>query len=117
MSKNVVKAQEQVIDRDVKNNSDESLGIVKEIMLDKTMGRVAYLVLESGAFLWLGGKLFSIPWSAIKYNNSDDCFILDVSKDKLEKAPGFDKNNWPDMTDKQFGSTVAKYYDTTPYWE
>jgi hypothetical protein len=27
------------------------------------------------------------------------CFILDVDKSRLENAPGFDKSNWPDMTE------------------
>lgn len=50
---NVVKT-EQVINKDVKNTAKEDLGKITEIMIDKVSGRVAYVVLESGAFLGMG---------------------------------------------------------------
>jgi sporulation protein YlmC with PRC-barrel domain len=114
---NVVKADEQVISRDVKNASNDNLGKIKEIMLDKLSGKVAYLVLESGTFLGMGGKLFAIPWNSVKYQDNDDCFILNVDKEKLKNAPGFDKDHWPDMADREYGASVFTYYGTKPYWE
>ena len=43
--------------------------------------------------------------------------ILDVDKTKLEKAPGFDKSNWPNMADTAWGTELSRYYGVTPYWE
>jgi hypothetical protein len=43
-------------------------------------------------------------------------FALDVSREKLEQAPGFDKNDWPDFADPRFGQEVYGYYDMTIYW-
>ena len=37
-------------------------------------------------------------------------------KERLKNAPGFDKNHWPDMSDRSFGTTVYSYYNTKPYW-
>jgi sporulation protein YlmC with PRC-barrel domain len=108
---------ENVIGRDVKNIANEDLGEITEVMLDKQTGRVAYVVLESGTFLGLGGKLFALPWNSIKYNPESNSFILNVDKEKLKKAPGFDKDHWPDMADRQFGTTISNYYGTRPYWE
>jgi hypothetical protein len=113
----VVKAKDQVISKGVKNASNETLGSIKEIMLDKISGRVAYAVLESGTFLGLGGKLLAIPWNSLNYNANDNCFILNIDKEKLKKAPGFDKDHWPDLADRQFGTTVSTYYGTTSYSE
>ncbi len=61
-SSNVVKAHNEVIGVDVKNAANEDLGEIQEVMLDKLTGRVAYVVLESGTFLGMGGKLFALPW-------------------------------------------------------
>ena len=40
-------------------------------------------------------------------------FTLDVSKDRLENAPGFDKDNWPDMSDQAWARDIHTYYGTT----
>lgn len=113
----VVKASEEVIGIEVKNFSKEKLGEIEEIMLDKVSGRVAYVVLASGGFLGLGEKFFAIPWNAINYDPNEECFILNIDKDRLKNAPGFEKDNWPDMADKSWGRTVSDYYGTKPYWE
>ena len=95
---------------EVRNQSGEDLGKIEEIMLDVPSGRIAYAVLSFGGFLGIGDKLFAVPWQALQLNEDDKCFILNVSKDRLEDAPGFDKNNWPDMSDPEFGGRVYDYY-------
>ena len=107
----VVKAKSEVIGVKVKNTADESLGEITEIMLDKTSGQVAYAVLDSGSFLGLGGKLFAIPWKSLHFNTQKDCFILNVDKEEIKTAPGFDKDHWPDMADKRWCDTISRYYE------
>src|SRR5476651_682534 len=106
-----------LIGEDVYNRQNESLGDIKEIMIDMARGRVAYAVLSFGGVLGMGNKLFAVPWSALRVDEDEKSFILDVDKTKLEKAPGFDKSNWPNMADTTWGSEVSRYYGVTPYWE
>jgi sporulation protein YlmC with PRC-barrel domain len=113
----IVKAKDEVINVDVKNQEGEDLGKISEIMLDKESGTVVYAVLESGSFLGLGGKLFAIPWKAFHYDPDKECFELDASSDKIKNAPGFDKNNWPNMADRTWGASISEYYETPVYWE
>src|SRR5665647_468232 len=101
----------------VRNAAGEDLGKLDEIMIDIPSGRVAYAVLSFGGVLRMGNKLFAVPWSAIRVDEDKKCFILDVDKTKLEKAPGFDKSKWPDMADTTWGSEVFRYYGAPPYWE
>ena len=101
----------------VRNPEGEDLGKVEEIMLDVATGRVAYAVLSFGGFLGMGSKLFALPWEALTLDEDNHEFVLNVSKQKLENAPGFDKDNWPDMADTTWGSEVFTYYGATPYWE
>jgi sporulation protein YlmC with PRC-barrel domain len=102
---------------DVVNVAGEKLGTIDEIMLDVPGGRIAYAVLSTGGFLGLGDKLFAIPWRALVLDTDNHCFVLDVSKERLEKAPGFDKDNWPSMADETWATNVHSYYGTAPYWE
>jgi sporulation protein YlmC with PRC-barrel domain len=101
----------------VRNASGEDLGKVEEIMIDVPTGRIAYAVLSFGGFLGMGNKLFAIPWDALTLDEDNHEFILNVDKQTLENAPGFDKDNWPDMADQSWGSEIYSYYGKTPYWD
>ena len=94
----------------VVNVRGENVGSIKEIMIDVPTGRVAYAVLTVGGFLGIGERLFAIPWSALILDEDRKCFLLDVDKQRLEHAPGFDKDNWPDMANPSWGTTVSSYW-------
>ena len=101
----------------VVNSAGEDLGKIEAIMLDVTAGRIAYAVLSFGGFLGMGSKLFAIPWSALTLDADEKRFILDVAKERLENAPGFDKDHWPSMADSTWARDIHAYYNVSPYWE
>ena len=101
----------------VRNPEGEDLGKIEEIMLDYKNGRIAYGVLSFGGFMGLGNKLFAIPWDAFELSTEEHKFILNVDKEKLENAPGFDKGDWPDMTSLEWGSKIYSHYGYRPIWE
>jgi sporulation protein YlmC with PRC-barrel domain len=101
---------------DVYNGADEKLGEITDIMIDVPSGRVAYAVMSVGGVLGLGDRLFAIPWSALRLDTARKCFRLDVSKERVENAPGFDKDHWPSMADPTWAEEVHGYYRAQPYW-
>jgi len=101
----------------VQNSSGEDLGTVDEIMIDIASGKVAYAVLSFGGFLGMGNKLFALPWSTLSVDQDQKHFILDIDKTKLENAPGFDKEHWPDMLDATWRNEIFSYYGAKPYWD
>jgi sporulation protein YlmC with PRC-barrel domain len=101
----------------VRNNAGEDLGKIEELMIDIHSGRVAYAVLSFGGFLGMGNKLFAVPWHALSVDLDNHEFVLDVSRETLENAPGFDKSDWPDMADPDWGAQIHRHYGRTPYWE
>ncbi len=115
-SNSPVKAS-SVIGTNVVNRLGDNLGDIKEVVIDPGSGRVAYAVVSFGGFLSMGEKLFAIPFSALEYNVSKSDYMLDVSKERLEDAPGFDKDHWPSMADEKWNRDVYRYYDRLPYWE
>lgn len=94
----------------VNNLQDEKLGTIQDIMLDMNDGKVRYVVLSAGGFLGMGDRLFAIPWSALKQDQHNHCFTLDVDLDRMKNAPGFDKEEWPNMADRAWASSVDSYY-------
>ena len=92
-------------------------GEIKDIMLDVPTGRVAYAVLSVGGVLGIGGKLFAIPWSAMQLDTAEKGFRLNIAKERLRAAPGFDKDHWPSMADQRWAEDVHAFYGSRPYWE
>lgn len=88
-----------LIGNDVYNRQEEDLGDIKEIMLDMESGKIAYAVLSHGGILGVGEKLFAVPWDALTLDTEKERFILNVEKAKLDIAPGFNPDNWPDRAD------------------
>jgi sporulation protein YlmC with PRC-barrel domain len=101
-----------LLGNDVYNKDGESLGDIKEFMIDMTSGKIAYAVLSFGGLLGMGDKLFAVPWAALKLDTANKRFTLGVPKDVLKDAPGFDKKRWPSMSDKTWASGVHKFYGT-----
>jgi sporulation protein YlmC with PRC-barrel domain len=101
----------------VRNPAGEDLGKIEEIMIDIPTGRVAYAVLSFGGFLGMGNKLFAVPWQALTVNERDRVVVLNADRQRLENAPGFDKDQWPDMADQSWGTGIYSYYGYEPYWE
>lgn len=115
-SNSPVKAS-SIIGTNVVNPNGDNLGDIKEVVIDPRTGRVAYSVVSFGGFLGMGEKLFAIPFSSFKYNATSNDYVLDVSKERLKEAPGFDADHWPSMADEKWNRDVYKYYDRSPYWE
>jgi len=99
---------------DVYNKDGESLGDIKEFMIDMASGRIAYAVLSYGGLLGMGDKLFAVPWGALILDTANKRFTLNVPQAKLKDAPGFNKDKWPTMADQTWASGVHRFYNT-PY--
>ena len=99
-----------LIGDDVYNHEDEELGDIKEIMLDMRTGQIAYAVLSFGGVLGMGDKLFAVPWERLTLDTVNKRFLLNVDKDLLKNAPGFDKDNWPDMGSEAWNQQMEAFY-------
>ena len=94
----------------IKNPQGESLGDLKDVMIDTASGKVAYAVLSFGGILGMGDKLFAVPWEALAVDGENKCLILNVGKERLKDAPGFDKDHWPNFAEPAFADQVRGYY-------
>ena len=101
----------------VRNRAGEDLGRIEELVIDFHDGRVVYAVLSFGGVLGFGEKLFAIPWNAIQIDPDDNEIVLNVKREKLQSAPGFDKEDWPQLTDDDWAERVHNHYGYVPYWE
>lgn len=101
-----------LIGNDIYSQNEEDLGDIKEIMLDISTGKVCYAVLSYGGFLGMGEKLFAVPWEALKLDTENKRYVLNVDSTKLDSAPGFDKDHWPNMADEAWATNIHSFYGT-----
>jgi len=65
----------------------------------------------------MGDKLFAIPWRALTLDPDNKRFVLNIGRDSLKAAPGFDKDHWPAMANPEWAKEIHAYYKSAPYWE
>ena len=96
----------------MRNDQGEKLGKIEDMVVDVESGKVLYAALSFGGVLGLGDKLFAIPYEDLKFDHGKDetFFVLNVSKDKLKAAPGFDESDWPNMADPHWAEQIDDYY-------
>ena len=100
-----------IIGDNVYNLADESLGEIKDIMLDVRNGRIEYVVIEFGGFLGIGEKFFAVPFGALSLDTDRHAFVIDQRKEVLEKAPGFEKDHWPETNSQEWQKSTAYWGD------
>lgn len=94
----------KLVGMNVKNHADESLGEIKELVVDLESGRISYVVLGVGGILGIGERYIAIPPSAFNYSADGDQLVLNADKSKVEQAPSFNKDNWPDVENPAWGA-------------
>lgn len=106
----------KIIGTRVKNPTGDNLGDIKDLVLDPQSGQISYAVISFGGVLGMGSKLFAIPWRLLMWDRNDEYYLLEIQKDILRKAPGFDKNHWPNSSDKweQWSEEINQFYRVNP---
>ncbi|PQO46578.1 PRC-barrel domain-containing protein [Blastopirellula marina] len=98
----------------IENEAGESLGTVRDLVIDTDQARVKYIAVSYGGFLGLGSKLFAVPFNAFEYRPATQdekaVLLLNLDETTLRKAPGFDADNWPNMASPEFASTIDRHY-------
>ena len=111
-------AADKVEGTSVYSLSGEKVGNIKNVMIDKSSGRVAYATMSAGGVLGIGSDYYALPWNALHYNTDVDGYQLDVDRHKLEGAPVASEDDLVHrLEDRDFGNKVHTYYGTDPFWQ
>ena len=101
----------EIIGARVENPGGENLGDIQDMVVDLQNQEVRYVVLSHGGILGIGDKLFAYPLSMVETKSGDeDRLVIDADKERLENAPGFAKNQWPDFADSSYTGRIDQYY-------
>jgi sporulation protein YlmC with PRC-barrel domain len=101
-----------LIGKNVMNPKGDGLGEIKDLVIDTTNGRVQYAVIAMGGFLGVGDKMFAYPLERFERTSERGKLVLNVDKEKMKAAPGFDDKNWPNFGTATYRGEVDKFYGT-----
>jgi sporulation protein YlmC with PRC-barrel domain len=94
-------------------NNEDTIGEINDLVIDAQSGKVRYAAVSVGGFLGIGDKMVAIPWQSFEHRRDEDgnmYFSLDTTKEKLEQAPGFNQDNWPDFASPQWSTDNDRHY-------
>jgi hypothetical protein len=115
----------------VKGIDGEQLGEVEGFILDIFEGRPRHVVVSAG---WFIHKRFLLPIGHVGFAAGDDALVADITKDRVERFPGFDKSEFEKLSSedlKQLDALmagacagealtpgeIARHYETPAWWD
>lgn len=124
---------------EVKTSSGESLGRIEDVIVNPASGRIDFAVISystsgdnSAAGLSgsstasttattssnSGEKLVPLPWTMIRASGAgattssgeQPAFVFNGDKSRLQGAPSFDRNSWPDVSQSDWNQRITTYF-------
>src|SRR5947209_14590605 len=91
----------KIIGTKVKTQQGEEVGVVKDVVLDRSNGCMAYTVLSAGGTgsrVTGGGKLVAVPWSVYSVAPDASYLTVQVDRDRIYNAPVFEYSRISDVS-------------------
>ncbi len=107
-------ASDKVEGTAVYNRQSDRLGTVRNFMVNKRTGQVAYAVMSFGGFLGMGESYHPLPWKVLTYDTGMGGYVVDLSRQQLEGGPTYTASAAPDWSTPAYGRQVSDYYGV-PY--
>jgi sporulation protein YlmC with PRC-barrel domain len=103
-------SSERVTGSAVYNHDGDKLGTIDDLVIDKLSGQIRFAVMSFGGFLGIGENYHQIPWDGLRYDNSQDGYLINLSREALEAAPTYDRDQIDSFDYAGEGRTIDDYY-------
>ncbi|HVN45037.1 MAG TPA: PRC-barrel domain-containing protein [Steroidobacteraceae bacterium] len=107
----------KVIGTNVKDPTGNKIGAVEDVVLDKESNNIMFAVVGFGGFLGVAEKYHPIPWSALEYDEDEDAYIVNYTRDQLAGAPAASIDELTRDDGQLFRERTYSYYKEPRYWE
>jgi hypothetical protein len=79
-----------VLGRDVRSNTDEDMGRIVDVIVDRSGGPRAAII-DFGGFLGVGSRKIAVDWNALHFapDGSANPIMLDLTRDQVKAAPEY----------------------------
>jgi hypothetical protein len=102
---------QKLIGRNIKNGSNDEVGAINSVLIDKG-GSIKYVVVGVGGLFGFGQKQVALPWDVVTITENGEKVTANVTKEQLKASPEYR------YADPSRRGTVYSYDDdlkTNPY--
>ena len=107
----------KVIGTSVKDTAGNKIGVIEDVVLDKESNNIMFAVVGFGGFLGIAEKYHPIPWSALEFNEDEDAYVVNYTKEQLQSAPTASIDELARGDGQMFRDRSYAYYKEPRYWE
>ena len=107
----------KLIGTKVKASAGEDIGVIKDVVLDRSTGCMAYTVLSAGG----GGtraagpaKTVAVPWTVYSPSSDPSILMVRVERDRIYNAPEFDYARIDEYGRTGYINNIYSYYGVSP---
>src|SRR5205823_10537682 len=106
----------KIVGMKVKDSSGQEVGVVKDVVLDRNTGCMAYTVLSTGGTgtrVTGGAKTVAVPWSVYTTTSDPSVMTVRVERDRVYNGPAFDYARIDEYSTSGYINNVYSYYGVT----
>jgi sporulation protein YlmC with PRC-barrel domain len=107
----------KVIGTNVKDTAGKKIGEIEDVMLDKVSSNIMFAVVGFGGLLGIAEKYHPIPWSSLKYDEDENAYVVNYTREQLEAAPAASINDLTGNDGMLYRDKSYDYYSAERYWE
>jgi sporulation protein YlmC with PRC-barrel domain len=107
----------KIVGMKVKDSSGQEVGVVKDVVLDRNTGCMAYTVLSTGGTgtrVTGGAKTVAVPWTVYTTTSDPSVMTVRVERDRVYNAPAFDYARIDEYSTSGYINNVYSYYGVAP---
>lgn len=107
----------KVIGTNVKNSAGEKIGEIEDVVLDKLSNNIMFAIVGFGGFLGMGEKYHPVPWSSLNYDEDENGYVVNFTKEQLKAAPADSMEALTGDDGMSYRDRAYDYYDAPRYWQ
>ena len=107
----------KIVGMKVNDSSGQEVGVVKDVVLDRNTGCMAYTVLSTGGGgtrVAGGTKTVAVPWTVYTATSDPSVMTVRVERDRVYNAPVFDYARIDEYSRSGYINNIYSYYGVAP---
>lgn len=101
----------QLLDAELRDRGGRDVGDIEDFVVNLQSGKLAYGVAEFDTSWIKPGKLVVVQMTDIQPSVDGRDLVLRVDRDRMSRAPAFERDRWPDVNEEGFRAQLAQYAD------
>lgn len=111
-----VQSAKELVGAEVRSADGKEVGEIDHLMIETSVGRVAYVLISRGGFLGVGGEWVPVPFELLSQSPSSEALTLKVKASELQKIKALPKTEQPRSVRQSDLAKLYQQYNVEPFW-